>query len=146
MPLVIRRATLDDIPTIGSVEQLAPSAAHWPAEEYVNLVATGIVLIAEQDGQLCGFACAKAIAGEWELENIVVASTFLRQGVGDSLMNALLAQAKNAGALQVFLEVRETNLPARRLYEKHGFQEAGRRRHYYRTPHEDAILYTCSLT
>lgn len=146
MPLAIRSATLDDIPAIRAIEQQAPSAAHWPAEEYVSLVAAGAVLIAEQDGQLCGFACAKSVAGEWELENIVVASPFLRQGVGNSLMGALLTRARNAGALKVVLEVRASNRPARHLYEKHGFQEAGHRRHYYQNPQEDAILYLCFLT
>jgi [ribosomal protein S18]-alanine N-acetyltransferase len=146
MSLAIRRATQDDIPAIQAIEQQAPSAAHWPAEEYVHLVVAATVLIAEQKGQLCGFVCAKDVAGEWELENIVVASPFLRQGIADTLMKALFKRARSAGGSKVFIEVRESNRPARNLYEKHGFRQTGRRRHYYQNPNEDAILYTCSLT
>ena len=56
-------------------------------------------------------------------------------------MRVLLDQAKSACASKIFLEVRESNQPARRLYEKHGFREIGRRRRYYQNPLEDAILY-----
>ena len=146
MPPAIRRATLDDIPAIRALEQQTPSAAHWPAEEYAKLIATGIVLVTEQEGEIYGMVCAKSVAGECELENIVVAARFLRRGVADALMRVLLDQAESAGASKILLEVRESNQPARRLYEKHGFREIGRRRRYYQNPSEDAILYVCLLT
>jgi len=44
------------------------------------------------------------------------------------------------GARQIYLEVRESNAPARRLYAAHGFREVGRRKEYYRRPVEDAIV------
>ena len=142
MPPALRRATLTDIPAICTIEQQAPSAAHWPAEEYAKLVATGLVLVAEQESDVCcGFVCAKAVAGEWELENIVVAPAFHRRGIADFLMQSLFDEAKHADAARVFLEVRESNLPARRLYEKHKFRESGRRHNYYQNPSEDAIVY-----
>jgi ribosomal-protein-alanine N-acetyltransferase len=145
MPLAIRRATPDDIPAIQALEQRAPSAAHWSAQEYGKLIATGVVLVAEKESEICGFVCAKPVGSEWELENIVVEKPFLRQGVADSLMRALLDVASHAAASKIFLEVRESNLPARQLYEKHGFRETGRRRNYYQNPPEDAILYARSL-
>lgn len=145
MPPAIRRATPDDIAAIRAIEQRAPSAAHWSAEEYRKLVATAVVLVAEQKYEICGVVCARLVGGEWELENIVVAELFLRRGVADSLLRALLDQAASAAASRIFLEVRESNLPARRLYEKHGFHETGRRRNYYQNPPEDAILYDRSL-
>lgn len=145
MPPNIRRARADDIPAIRALEQQAASAAHWPAEEYERRVDSGVIFVAEQDGQPCGFVCARGAAGDWELENIVVVSGLRRRGVADSLMRALLDQAGRAGASRIFLEVRESNLPARRLYEKHGFGDTGRRRSYYRDPPEDAILYARSL-
>jgi ribosomal-protein-alanine N-acetyltransferase len=146
MPPAIRRATVNDIPAIRNIEQQAASAAHWPAQEYAKMVSSGLVLVAEQEGELCGFACAKSVAGEWELENVVVAPPFQRQGVADSLVRSLLNEVLQAGgASKVVLEVRESNLPARRLYEKHGFRETGRRRNYYQNPSENAILYECRL-
>jgi ribosomal-protein-alanine acetyltransferase len=141
MPPAIRSATLDDLPAILAIEQEAASAAHWPTEEYENLVKTGVVLVAEQARHLCGFVCAKAVAGELEVENVVVAYEFLRQGIADHLMRALIEQVEKGAASRILLEVRESNQPARRLYEKHAFREVGRRHNYYHNPAEDAILY-----
>jgi ribosomal-protein-alanine N-acetyltransferase len=141
MPPTVRSAMLDDLPAILAIEQQAASAAHWPAEEYERLLKTGLVLVAERAGKVCGFVCAKAVGGEWEIENVVVATEFLRQGIADRLMRALIEQAEKGAASRILLEVRESNQPARRLYEKDGFHDVGRRRNYYNNPLEDAILY-----
>ena len=146
MPVAIRPATLDDVPAILAVEQEAASAAHWPAEEYEKLAKTGVLLIAELAGKLCGFLCAKAVAGEWEIENVVVAAGFLRRGVGDELMRSLIDQAEKCAVSRILLEVRESNRPARGLYEKHGFHEVGRRARYYTNPPDDAILCSRLIT
>jgi [ribosomal protein S18]-alanine N-acetyltransferase len=145
MPVVIRSAALNDVPAILAIEQQARGAAHWTAEQYKKLVGSGVVLVAEQAAEeaseLCGFVCANAVAGEWEIENMVVAAEFLRRGIANELLRALIQRAENEAASAILLEVRESNLPARRLYEKNGFREVGRRRVYYRDPVEDAILY-----
>jgi ribosomal-protein-alanine acetyltransferase len=142
MSVSIRTAILDDIPDILVIEQAAPGAAHWSAEQYKSPVERGCLLVAESEGRFCGFLCFRVAAGEWELENVVVAQSSLRRGIADSLMRTLIACAQKAGASGIQLEVRESNLPARRLYEKHGFQEVGRRAQYYHDPLDDAILYT----
>jgi len=141
MPVAIRSARLHDVPVILALEQQAPSAAHWTTEQYNKLVGSGVVLVAEEAGKLRGFACARAVAGEWEIENVVVGDEFLRRGIANELVRELIQSAQNKAASAILLEVRESNLPARRLYEKHGFREVGRRRAYYRDPAEDAILY-----
>lgn len=141
MPVAIRSAAMNDVPAILAIERQAPGAAHWTPEQYNKLVGSGVVLVAEEAGQLCGFVCAKAVAGEWEIENVVVAAEFLRHGIANELVRELIQRAAGEAASAILLEVRESNLPARRLYEKHGFREMGRRRVYYRDPVEDAILY-----
>src|SRR6266853_2400647 len=145
MPVAIRSAALNDVPAILAIEQQAPGAAHWTAEQYKKLVDSGVVLVAEdaaeEAGQLCGFVCAKAVAGDWEIENVVVAAAFLRRGIANELLRNLIQRAAGEAASAILLEVRESNLPGRQLYEKHGFREVGRRRLYYRDPMEDAILY-----
>jgi ribosomal-protein-alanine N-acetyltransferase len=141
MPVVIRSASLNHVPAILAIEQQARGAAHWTSEQYKKLVGGGVVLVAEEAGQLCGFVCAKVIAGEWEIENVVVAAEFLRRGIANGLVRELIQRAIEEAASAILLEVRESNLPARRLYEKHGFREVGRRRVYYKDPLEDAILY-----
>ena len=147
MPVTIRSATLDDVPAILAIEQQAPSAAHWTANQYQRLLetASGTLLIAESKGALCGFLAAKRMLGEWEIENVVVARGSQRGGVAGELMHTLIREAKNNAGSKILLEVRESNLPARRLYEKHGFREVGGRRQYYQRPVEDALLYELRL-
>jgi ribosomal-protein-alanine N-acetyltransferase len=159
MPVAIRSARLNDVPAILAMERQSPSAAHWTAGQYDKLVRSGVVLIAEQAAgpaaelapvggekrkertTLCGFICAQAVAGEWEIENVVVAAEFLRCGIAGELVRELTGRAVNQAASAILLEVRESNRSARRLYEKHGFREVGRRRAYYSDPPEDAVLY-----
>jgi ribosomal-protein-alanine N-acetyltransferase len=127
------------------MEQQAPIAAHWTSAQYSKLVIDGVVLVAELGSEdaakLCGFICAQPVAGEWEIQNVVVDAGFLRRCIASALMLALIQRAREEHASAVLLEVRESNLAARGLYEKHGFREVGRRRLYYQVPSEDAILY-----
>jgi len=104
-------------------------------------------MVAEARGEfaILGFLIAQHIGPEWELENIVVAHEVQGKGVGTRLLNELFAQAKQANSEAVFLEVRESNVAARGLYEKLGFKESGRRKCYYSNPLEDAILYRRTL-
>jgi ribosomal-protein-alanine acetyltransferase len=141
MPIAIRSAVLNDVPAILAIERSAPSAAHWTSEQYAELVSNGVVLVAEEAGHVSGFVCAKSFADEWEIENVVVAAQLLRHGIANELLRELIQLAEIEAASAILLEVRESNLPARRLYEKHRFREAGRRRGYYEDPPEDAILY-----
>jgi len=90
-----------------------------------------------------GFLLARRIDSEWELENIVVAESYRRQGVGKSLLTELLARATGSA---VFLEVRESNESARALYRKMGFEEAGLRKNYYTGPGENAVLYRFTVS
>ncbi len=142
MPVAVRSADLNDVAAMLALERQTPGAAHWNNAAYAELVNGGVVLVAEEAGRLFGFICAKAVAGEWEIENVVVASEFLRRGVATELMRGLIRRAESDGASSMRLEVRESNLAARALYSKHGFREAGRRRGYYGAPAEDAILYS----
>ncbi len=145
MPMTIRSAALDDVPALLAIEQEAASAAHWTREQYELRVGAGLILVAEERGKLSGFVCAREVAGVWEIENIVVTERARRRGVGDGLLFELSRRARNQAGTAVWLEVRESNHPARRLYEKHGFYEAGRRRGYYSAPVEDAVLYELRL-
>jgi ribosomal-protein-alanine N-acetyltransferase len=77
---------------------------------------------------------------------VVVAREERNRGIGIKIIRELLLQAQRGGATSVLLEVRESNLAARRLYEKLGFSLQGRRSNYYREPEEDALLLCFSIT
>jgi len=160
-PLVrIRRAKGDDVAALMDLERACSTAAHWTEKQYWDLFRPGtvqrLVLIAqgteagsETEGSgragLAGFLVARHLAPEWELENVVVAPAARRKGVGERLLQALLTAARETNSNSVFLEVRESNIAARGLYEKLGFYPSGRRKSYYRNRLEDAVLYSLTL-
>ncbi len=142
----IRTGTPDDIPFLLQLERDSTTAAHWTLQQYTDLFQDGagarrLVLLVEREGVPLGFLVAHHIASEWELENIVVSSTERRKGFGAHLMCALMDTARESCSESIFLEVRESNYPAQRFYEKTGFRQAGVRKGYYRDSPENAILY-----
>ena len=126
-----------------ALERQAATAAHWTVADYARLFAVGLQSIALvlEEQEVEGFVVARGMGTEWELENIAVADSARRRGLGAHLLVELLEQARQAGARNMLLEVRESNRAARSLYEKWAFVESGRRKAYYRQPDEDAVLY-----
>ena len=150
----IRPATPADIHHMRALEQRADTAAHWAEREYGALFAAEapkrVALIAIESAgttaAVAGFLIARADLDEWEIENVVVAPDLRRSAVGSALVGALLHQAALEKATSVLLEVRESNEAARRLYQRQGFVEVGRRSGYYDRPPEDALLLKFSLS
>ncbi len=75
-----------------------------------------------------------------EILNLGVAEPMRRRGIARALVRELLAVFSGSGVRTVFLEVRESNHPARGLYDAFGFREVGRRSRYYKQPVEDAVV------
>ena len=126
------------------LEKHAVTAAHWSAEQYEAMFSdtqSRLALVLEARDVLHGFLVARIIGPEWELENIAIAGSSRRRGLGTRLLAEFLNTARSGGATAVFLEVRQSNTAARRLYEKWAFTESGRRADYYRDPQEPAITY-----
>jgi [ribosomal protein S18]-alanine N-acetyltransferase len=147
--LQVRPARPDDITALLALEQTAATAAHWSPARYADLfpaegrppVVRRVVVVAEINASICAFAVARVVPPEWEIENVVVADAARRKGVGRALLQAIGNVARAERATKLTLEVRESNLAARRLYERLGFAECGLRPGYYRSPDEAAILY-----
>jgi len=147
----IRPATPADVPRMRALEREAETSAHWAEREYDALFAPEapkrLALVAgEGQGGIYGFIVARCGLEEWEIENVVVAPECRRGGVGTRLVQDVLHQAVELGATSVLLEVRESNRPARKLYERLGFVEVGRRNRYYENPEEDALLLKISVS
>jgi len=142
--LHIRNANPADIPELMRIEQASTSAAHWAEDRYKTLFNESaprrLTLVIEDQG-LTGFLVANAASADWEIENVVIAEKMRRRGRGRALLFELLQRARAQKATLIFLEVRESNLPARRLYENLGFGQIASRPRYYSHPEEDAILY-----
>ena len=95
---------------------------------------------AEEGGHLAAYGCASVIAGEGEILRIAVLEGFRLRGIGRKLLEALEEESIKRGAKMLMLEVRESNLAARKLYLHAGFSAEGQRKEYYREPKEDAII------
>ncbi len=91
-------------------------------------------------GAVVGYVVAWFAGGEGEIANVAVAPSARGRGVGGMLLDAAIAAAGDRGAEALYLDVRESNVRARALYDSRGFVEVGRRRRYYRRPAEDAIV------
>lgn len=147
--LHIRSATAADIPAVMALEKHAATAAHWSIAQYQAAFPgekpSRISLVIEGESGIQGFLIARAVESEWEIENLAVAGPAQRRGLGTRLVGEFLGMARSRGAQAVFLEVRESNLAARRLYQKWAFAESGRRKLYYREPDEDAIVFRIHL-
>lgn len=145
----IRPATTADITLLLNVERNAAAAAHWSPEQYQAAFSSQglarIILVIEDEAGLQGFIAGRAVGEQWEVENLAVAATARRRGFGERLLRAFLDLARRQGAEAIFLEVRESNTAARRLYEKCSLRESGRRKRYYHSPEEDAILLGVGL-
>jgi ribosomal-protein-alanine N-acetyltransferase len=96
--------------------------------------------VIEEGAEVVGFIVGKQIDHECEIENIAVSGAARRRGLGTRLLGEFLELVQRQGGREIWLEVRESNVAARALYEKWAFVEAGRRRAYYEDPAEDALI------
>lgn len=95
---------------------------------------------------LCAYISFTVAADEMEVLNIAVNPELRRCGLASRLLRITLGIARNMGAGRAFLDVRETNVPAQRLYGKFGFKQVGVRRKYYPDTKEDAWTMFLDLT
>lgn len=134
MEIVIRRGTADDLPAIAAIQSESAEASQWLPDTF--LVAEALQN-AGCDTQVAAFLVVREVAGgEYEILNVAVAHEFRRRGIAAALVGHALHEWPGL----YFLEVREANLAARRLYAKLGFEQCGARRRYYTDPDDNAIV------
>ena len=91
-------------------------------------------------GVVVAYCASWIVFDELHINNLAVDPAWRRRGVASALLTFVLQQAAAEGAIRATLEVRRSNEPARRLYERFGFAFAGVRTAYYREPVEDALV------
>ncbi|MFB2935769.1 ribosomal protein S18-alanine N-acetyltransferase [Aerosakkonemataceae cyanobacterium BLCC-F154] len=89
---------------------------------------------------LLAIGCQWAILDEAHITIVAVRPDYQHQGLGQAMLLALLSRARQRGLERATLEVKASNQPAISLYQKFGFQVAGRRRRYYQDTGEDALI------
>lgn len=137
-----------DVPTLAVIESRAYRSG-WTSGIFADCLRVGYDAWGlTHRRQLFGYGLISIAAGESHLLNLAIDPLYQRQGHGRRLLRHLFAIALDKHANSMFLEVRPSNLAARRLYEKCGFRQLGRRANYYPTPdrqgREDALVLWCN--
>jgi len=143
----IRAARDGDMLSVGLIERDS-FADPWGPREFESALQAPqtIFLIAEDaDGVVQGYAIALAVLDEAEILNLAVHPRFRGQGIGGSLLDSAVDHVKSRGAEQIYLEVRESNDAAKKLYAARGFDVITRRPRYYRHPVEDALVLRLAM-
>lgn len=144
---MLTRATAADLPEVIALERVCYGDP-WPASAFASLPENARVFftVARDVGRaLSGYVVAWYVMDEGELANLVVAPAARERGIGRALLDSMLEDARSRGIVQIYLEVRESNSAARHLYGSRGFEEVGRRKEYYRSPREDALILRRTL-
>lgn len=137
----IRRMTLDDCTEVAKIEKESFSMP-WSEKAFLDTVSLHqyYYLVAEDQGKIIGYCGFVFALDEGEIPNVCVASQARRRGVGRAMLQELFLLAKEYHLTKLFLEVRQSNVAARRLYEATGFEQIGIRKGFYELPKEDAVL------
>jgi [ribosomal protein S18]-alanine N-acetyltransferase len=150
--ILIEAMTEHDLLEVCQIEELSQlSTWGWDAyHKELESKQDTIMLVARVDSslygfELAGFIVARLIAGELHVNNVAVRPEFRRNHIGSRLVETTLRVAQTHGASMAHLEVRAGNEVAQRLYVRCGFRATGRRRNYYRSPTEDALLMSLSF-
>jgi len=115
----------------------------WTNKNFIDSYgAKNLFKVLKNENDIIGYYIALFALDECELLNITVTSEQQKNGFGELMLKDLFSECRKANIVNIFLEVRRSNLLAIRLYKKIGFNEVGIRNNYYQNKDskEDAIL------
>jgi ribosomal-protein-alanine N-acetyltransferase len=110
------------------------------AWELQNRAVCHIYVIRTSEYPVAGFCAFWHVFDEIHINNVALRPALRGHGLGTALMHHVFTEARRLGATRATLEVRASNVAARRLYERLGFYVSGTRRNYYTNPVEDALI------
>lgn len=145
----IREMQQEDLEEVTALEAACFSMP-WKYKDFAEVLTNPnrCYLLAEADrvtdaipDRILGGCMLTHIAGEGDISNVAVRERYRNNQIASALLSALLKLgAKRYGITAFTLEVRSKNMPARRLYEKHGFVSEGVRPDFYDKPKDDALI------
>ena len=137
----VRIMTKEDIAQVVAIEEESFSLP-WTVkgfEESLELKYSRFYVVV-MDDEVVGYIGTYFIGDEVDITNIAVSQKYRRKGMADKLIEAVLVYSEDIKAVAINLEVRPSNVPARCLYKKYGFEELGIRKNFYTKPVEDGII------
>ena len=146
MTISYRPASSDDIFAILEIENKT-NQMPWTEAQFISSMEVGhFSVVLHEKNNIKGFAIYSPIVPEAHLLNIAIDPAHQGKGLGDKLLQQVIFQNKTMGVQVISLEVRVSNLPAIKLYEKRGFLKDAIRPNYYSgPPKEDALLMSLKI-
>ncbi|MCO8079483.1 ribosomal protein S18-alanine N-acetyltransferase [Acinetobacter lwoffii] len=126
---MIRLMQAADVEAVAKIERSVQSHP-WTLKQFEDAVTAYQSTVIEVQGQVAGFCILQPVLDEANLLLMAIDPAQQGQGLGYQLLEASVAMLKN-NPVQIFLEVRESNLAAIKLYEKSGFHQIDLRKNYY---------------
>jgi [ribosomal protein S18]-alanine N-acetyltransferase len=142
--LRIRPMAVGDLPDVQLIER-ASFTTPWPPQAYRQELETNRLaayLVGTIDDEIVAYGGTWLMVDEAHITTFAVHPRYRRRRIGERLLLALMDLSIDRHAREATLEVRLSNLPARRLYEKYGFRPVGIRPRYYSDNQEDALIMT----
>jgi len=147
--ITIRLMQREDLEQAREIDQLSFNMP-WPKSaleyEFENNPRSvlWVAEVTEPNGEkyVVGLIVLWLILEEGHIATLSVHPDYRKQGIASHLLRTALIEAINRKCSEATLEVRETNIPAKKLYNKFGFEIVGRRPHYYKDTNEDALIMT----
>ena len=139
--LITRIADANDIDRIAELEEICFSDP-WTRESVRQEIEDNplaLYIVAELDQKVVGYAGIWWIVDEGHITNVAVDPQYRGKHIGEAIIAVMLDTARKEGIDRFTLEVRVSNEPAKNLYRKFGFAEAGIRPKYYKD-NEDALI------
>ena len=142
-PAVERVTSREDLASVAALESVCftnPWTQEMLEQQVRGSDVARVYVLRNPAGAIVAFCSCWVIVDELHINTIAVDPAHRRGGVARALMQGVMGKAVGEGCGKATLEVRESNVPARRLYATLGFAETGVRRRYYTQPEEDAII------
>ena len=139
--MTIREMSASDVDAVAALEAeifSMPWSAQWFADTLCR--EDVLFLVACEEETLLGYVGVYCTADEGEITNVAVVQSARNRGIGRELLLEMIKRIEQRGISRLVLEVRVSNDPAIRLYEKQGFAVMGKRKNFYEKPTEDAYV------
>lgn len=144
--LILEKMTMADTKEIAELDKEC-FAIPWSQDAFRSEMENSFAsyIVAKIENKCVGYCGFWQAYDEGDITNIAVSPNFRRMKIGSKLIERIIKEAREKKLACLNLEVRKSNLPAQKLYEKYGFSVVGERKNYYSDNKEDALIMRLSL-
>ncbi|WP_036577179.1 ribosomal protein S18-alanine N-acetyltransferase [Oceanobacillus picturae] len=140
--ITIRKMEIADVDQVMEVERVSFTTP-WTTDIFYQEIVDNqyaYYYVIEWNGRIVGYVGTWVVLEDAQVTNIAIMPELRGNKLGEKLFQYMLLQVKLIGATRLSLEVRESNIPAQKLYRKFGLVPGGIRKNYYTDNQEDAIV------